>query len=69
MIRSRGLLMAATVGVAAIAGAQAPFDLDPSFETTINHGGVSSVAVLDDGDVLVSGDIRYGTLSEWLLVR
>ena len=51
--------MAATVGVAAIAGAQAPFDLDPSFEAYFQNGGIGSIVPLADGDVLVSGNMTF----------
>lgn len=66
----RSLLMAATYGVAAIVIGQQPFDLDQEFVTNIQQRGVSSIAVLDDGDLLVSGDIHFGgSLEGWLLAR
>ena len=51
--------IAATIWVAAICRAQQPFDLDPSFVTSIGTQGVGSIALLEDGDVLLSGTIRF----------
>ena len=53
------MTIAATIWVAAICRAQQPFDLDPSFVTSIGTQGVGSIALLEDGDVLLSGTIRF----------
>lgn len=47
--------MAATIGVAASSLGQAPFDVDVTFSTTIETGGISSVVPLSDGRVVFSG--------------
>ena len=66
----KAVTIAATIGVATIACAQAPFDLDPTFVTNINQQGVSSIALLDDGDLLVSGTMRFGSnQTSWRLAR
>lgn len=39
--------------------AQQNFDLDPTFQTTIDQDYVSSVVALTDGDILVSGRLRF----------
>jgi len=59
-MRGKDLLtIAATIGVATIAHGQSPFDLDPTFITSIEQQGVGSVALLDDGDILLSGSIKF----------
>ncbi len=46
--------------LAANSGAsQQPFDLDLSFRTSIHENYVNSMAILDNGDLLVSGKIRW----------
>jgi len=42
-----------------MAWSQAPFDLDPSFRTTLQMRYVSSVVQLPDGDLLLSGVVRW----------
>jgi uncharacterized delta-60 repeat protein len=64
------LLMAATMGAAAMGHGQQPFELDQSFSTTIESVGASGIAVLADGKVLVSGQIKFpGDVSFRSLVR
>ena len=58
MLRKRITMIAATFGVDAICRCQQPFDLDPSFVTIIGTQGVGSAALLEDGDVLLSGSIK-----------
>lgn len=62
MITSRLVrkLMASTLaGLPNVVLPQAPFDLDSSFRTLIDTWYVSSVAPLDDGSMLVSGQIKF----------
>lgn len=49
----------ATLVVATLGLAQQPFDLDIGFRTSISQVSVSSVAPLPDGDLLISGNIRF----------
>lgn len=50
--------------------AQQPFDLDPGFQTSIQQHTVSSIAVLEDGDLLLSGRFRLpGDASDRYLYR
>jgi uncharacterized delta-60 repeat protein len=44
---------------AATAVAQQPFDLDPSFRTTIQSINVIDIALMNDGSILVSGRVRF----------
>lgn len=44
---------------AGISFSQQPFDLDPGFQTSINTWYVASVAPLDDGKILVSGQVKF----------
>ena len=44
---------------AAAAVAQQPFDLDPSFRTSIETINVYDIAILNDGKILLSGRIQY----------
>jgi len=56
---NRYATMWAALCVAHISGAQAPFDLDQGFCTSITMKNVNSVLPLPDGDVLISGRIRF----------
>ena len=52
------------------AGAQQPFELDPSFRTAINRSNVNSIWVQPDGRVIASGRMRYdGQTTDKLLLR
>ena len=44
---------------ASIGWPQQPFDLDPSFETSIDTWYISSIAPLDDGRILISGQVKF----------
>jgi hypothetical protein len=55
----RLLFLFATSLVASDTRPQQPFDLDIEFRTKINSWYVSGVAPLPDGDVLLSGQIRF----------
>jgi uncharacterized delta-60 repeat protein len=63
MFYFRLLLGQAALLAAVLGEAQAPFDLDPGFQTpfmTTGSGlGVNSVLPLPDGDVIVSGPIKF----------
>lgn len=54
---------------AAVACAQQPFDLDPSFRTTISEVYVSSMALMPDGKHLVSGEMKFGAGLTYYLMR
>ena len=55
--KMRSLIAVATVLVATAAWPQQPFDLDPSFRTSIPSVYVSSVLPMEDGKVWISGMI------------
>ncbi|HMQ77916.1 MAG TPA: delta-60 repeat domain-containing protein, partial [Flavobacteriales bacterium] len=44
---------------ATLGSAQLPFELDTSFRTLITQSNVNSIAILPDGDLLLSGLIRF----------
>ena len=54
----RALLLGSLWVAALSLRAQQPFDLDPSFQTEISKNTVSSIAILPDGDLLLSGRFR-----------
>jgi hypothetical protein len=53
------LLLVAALVAATNSAAQQSFDLDPSFQTTIDQDYVSSVVALADGRILVSGMLVF----------
>ncbi|TXI82145.1 MAG: T9SS type A sorting domain-containing protein [Flavobacteriales bacterium] len=55
----RLLALLVTLHVAQVTWPQAPFDLDLSFRTGLNVRYVSSIAELSNGDVLLSGVLRW----------
>lgn len=65
----RNLTTAAQLSWAAIVVAQQPFDLDPSFRTTISEVYVSSAARMPDGKLLVSGEMKFGSGLTYYLMR
>jgi hypothetical protein len=65
-----GYLVIPFVASVLCAHAQAPFDLDQSFQTSINSERISSIALLDNGDLLLSGSIKFpGDSDARLLAR
>lgn len=54
------MTMAAQLFWAAMVVAQQPFDLDPSFRTTLSEVYVSSSAFMPDGKLLISGELSFG---------
>ena len=57
---TRHLAMGTLLGAAMAAAAQQPFDLDPTFRTTIQRENVSSILPTEDGKVWVSGMLYNG---------
>jgi uncharacterized delta-60 repeat protein len=49
---------------ATTAFAQQPFELDPTFRTTITRDYVNSIALMEDGRILVSGEINFAN-GDW----
>jgi hypothetical protein len=52
-------VLSAAVGFSSSANAQAPLTLDPSFQFNLNEWYVSSALPLDDGKILLSGQIKF----------
>jgi uncharacterized delta-60 repeat protein len=58
-LQKRQGIMLATALVASMAFSQAPFELDGSFQTAIRSEYVSSMMVMGDGGLLLSGQINF----------
>ena len=56
---ARHMYVLASLWLASTAWAQMPFSLDTTFRTLITREYVNSLAVLEDGKVLLSGQIRF----------
>jgi len=73
LIRLKAILRNTTVAAlslgAATACAQQPLDLDPTFSTTISEVYVSSAALMPDGKLLVSGEMKFGSGTTYYLMR
>ncbi len=52
-------VLSAAVGFSSSANAQAPLTLDPGFQFNLNEWYISSALPLDDGKVLLSGQIKF----------
>jgi uncharacterized delta-60 repeat protein len=52
-------VLVASIGIACSGKAQAPLTLDPSFQFNLNEWYVSSALPLDDGKILLSGQIKF----------
>ena len=68
-IKQRRLTTAALLLGAAVACAQQPFDLDPSFRTTISEVYVSSAVNMPDGKLLISGELSFAGGATQYLAR
>jgi len=63
------MTMAALLLRAAMAFAQQPFDLDESFRTTLTEVYVSSMTLMPDAKLLVSGEMKFGSGLTYYLMR
>ncbi len=56
---ARLLVLLVTCSVAQVSWPQAPFDVNPTFRTELDKKFVSSMVELENGDLLLSGILRW----------
>ena len=65
----RSVLFSVAARAATLGSAQQPFDLDTSFRTDLVHQNVNSLVLMDDGGVVISGQLKFPWEPSWLPPR